>query len=290
MPRRSTYFQELGSNESDLAWKGMHFDFKRIDGWHEAGQNVPNEAPGSFLDIVDTMTEPLQTSHLLGYLLHTAIDHLHALKTQLVEAKSQHTFAPFTLIRGAIEASSTALWILQDDVPMKVVKRSLILEHMNLADQRRATRTVDPKADYDEDRLEMLRGALNRNGMKLQEVKDPVQFTKIIQKSAECFALPNSYLTWQMCSAAAHGRPWARQHLTLFEVHDDDGFSKTLGGQLSSNELAMAISLHTACEVFEKALVVRRTYSRKREGRGNSFTRTPQGIQVVRRRLFVRPS
>ena len=287
MSRRSTYFQELGSSESDLAWKGMHFDFKRIDAWHRAGQDVPDEAPGSLLDAIDTMTEPLQTSHLLGYLLHTAIDHLHALKSQLVEAKSQHTFAPFTLIRGAIEASSTALWILQDDVPLNVARRSLTLEHMNLADQRRATRTVDPEADYDEDRLEMLRGVLRRNGIERQEVKDPVQFTKIIQKSAECFALPNSYLTWQMCSAAAHGRPWARQHLTLFDVHDDDGFSKTLGGQLSSNELAMAISLHTACEVVEKALVVRRTYTMNEARPGNSFTRPAQGIRVVRRRLIV---
>lgn len=290
MPRRSTYFQELGSNELDLAWKGMYFDFKRVDDWHIAGQNVSEEAPGSLLDVVDTMVEPLQTSHLLGYLLHTAIDHLHALKSQLVEAKSQHTFAPFTLIRGAIEASSTALWILQDDLPLNVAKRSLTLEHMNLADQRRATRTVDPKADYDEDRLEMLNGVLRRNGIERQKVKDPVQFTTIIQKSAERFALPNSYLTWQMCSAAAHGRPWARQHLTLFEVHDDDGFSKTLGGQLSSNELAMAISLHTACEVFEKALVVRRTHSTDAERRGDSFTRPAQGIHVVRRRLIVPPS
>jgi hypothetical protein len=268
----------------------MRFDFKRIDEWHKAGQNVSNEAPGSLLNVVDTMTEPLQVSHLLGYLLHTAIDHLHALKSQLVEAKSQHTFAPFTLIRGAIEASSTALWILQDDVPLNVVRRSLTLEHMNLADQRRATRTIDPKADYDEDRLEMLRGVLNRNGMKLHEVKDPIQITKLIQDSAKCFALPNSYLTWQMCSAAAHGRPWARQHLTLFEVHDDDGFSKTLGGQLSSNELAMAISLHTACEVFDKALVVRRTHSTNAEYRGDSFTRPTQGIHVVRRRLIVPPN
>jgi hypothetical protein len=93
-----------------------------------------------------------------------------------------------------------------------------------------------------------------------------------------------------MCSAAAHGRPWARQHLTLFEVHDDDGFSKTLGGQLSSNELAMAISLHTACEVFEKALVVRRIHSMTAERRGDSFTRSAQGIHIVRRRLIVLPN
>ena len=84
-----------------------------------------------------------------------------------------------------------------------------------------------------------------------------------------------------------HGRPWARQHLTLFDVHDDDGFSKTLGGQLSSNELAMAISLHTACEVVEKALVVRRTYTMNEARPGNSFTRPAQGIRVVRRRLIV---
>lgn len=57
----------------------------------------------------------------------------------------------------------------------------------------------------------------------------------IIATAAAVFALPASRLTWQMCSAAAHGRPWAKQFLTPFEAHDDDGISKTLSGQLTDN-------------------------------------------------------
>ncbi|TYC95861.1 hypothetical protein FQ377_14570 [Arthrobacter echini] len=137
MSKRSTYFRDLKPGDSNLAWKGMRRDLQQIDEWHKVGEKAHNNAPGSLLDVIDGLTEPLQASHLLGYLLHTAVDHLHALKAQLVEAKSQHTFAPYTLIRGAIEASSTALWILQDGVPLAVATRSLRLEHVNLSGSSR---------------------------------------------------------------------------------------------------------------------------------------------------------
>lgn len=135
--------------------------------------------------------------------------------------------------------------------------------------------------------MEVLHGVLRRNGLKIQDVNSNLTITTIIKDTAKTFSLPRSYLTWQMCSAAAHGRPWARQHLTLFDVHDDDGSSKTLGGQLSSNELAMATSLRTACEVFEKALMLRQTYSKNPERPGNSFMKPPRGLHIVKPRLIV---
>jgi hypothetical protein len=84
-----------------------------------------------------------------------------------------------------------------------------------------------------------------------------------------------------------HGRPWAKQFLTLFEAHDDDGISKTLSGQLTSNQLAMAVSLETACNVFAKARTVRNQYSRNPNHTGSSFTRPSAGLHVVTNSLIV---
>lgn len=103
MNDRDTYLQQLKQRESELAWTSMRFDFNRIEELHRSGQEAWNVGSGSVLDAADALTEPHQVSHLLGYLLHTAVDHLHALKTLLADAETQHKFAPYTLIRGSIE-------------------------------------------------------------------------------------------------------------------------------------------------------------------------------------------
>lgn len=287
MSKRETYFQQLTQRESELAWTGMRFDFKRIEEWHRSSQEDWNVGSGSVLDAADALTEPHQVSHLIGYLLHTAVDHLHALKTLLAGAKAQHTFAPYTLIRGCIEAASTALWILQDPDPQLITRRALHLEYQNLWDQRRATRLVDKDADFDEERLALLKKVLDRNDLTAAVVKKQLHVSELIATAAEVFTLPASCLTWQMCSAAAHGRPWAKQFLTLFEAHDDDGISKTLSGQLTSNQLAMAISLNNACEVLDKARTVRSKHSRNPNHTGASFTNQSPELQLVTKRLFT---
>jgi len=265
----------------------MGFDFQRIDTWHKTGQEPHDAAPGSLLHIADAMTEPHQVSHLIGFLLHTAVDHLHALKSLMADAKAQHTFAPYTLIRGAIEAASTALWIVQDDDPRQVTHRALTLEYMNLGDQRRAVRTVDPDAGYDEERLSRLREVLTRNDLTIQKVKNGPTVTRIISEAASHFDIPTSRLTWQMCSAAAHGRPWAKQFLTLFEAQADDGVSKTLSGRLSSNQMAIALSLNTGCNVIDKALTLRSGYSLNPAHSGRSFTTSGNALHIVNRQIFV---
>lgn len=287
MTDHPTYLQPLSPRETEIAWTGMDSDFKRINAWHQAGQKPSDAAPGSLLHAVDAMTEPHQVTHLLGYFLHTAVDHLHALKMLLADAKAQHTFAPYTLIRGAIEAASAALWLLQDGDPQKVIHRAMRLEYMNLGDQRRAARTVEANAEYDEEQLKLLREVLTRNGMTIRDVKQSVSATMCVRTTDEDFHAPTAYLTWQMCSAAAHGRHWAKRFLTLFEAYEDDGLSKTLSGQLSSNETALAVSLRTACDIFGKALTVRDKHSRNPNHSGASFTRSDKTLHVVRRPLIL---
>jgi hypothetical protein len=62
-----------------------------IGHWQAAGVDAHTEAPGSLLNVIDGLTEPHQTSHLIGYLLHTAVDHLHALSMLMENAKFQGT-------------------------------------------------------------------------------------------------------------------------------------------------------------------------------------------------------
>lgn len=286
MSEPQTHFQQLSPGETEIAWMGMGQDFNRIDRWHEAGQGTFDVVSGSLLDVVDALTKPLQVSHLLGYLLHTAVDHLHALKTLLADAHAQHTFAPYTLTRGAIEAASAALWVFQDDDPPSVTRRAMRLQYMNLEDQKRAARTVYDNATHDEGQLQLLQDVVKSNDMKMRDVKTTVSATQCVRTADDHFNVPNAYLTWQMCSAAAHGRHWAKQFLTLFEVHEDDGVSETLSGQLSSNQMALALTLRTACDILEKSRTVRSKHARNPKHSGASFIKPRKTLHVPRTPFF----
>jgi hypothetical protein len=279
--------RQLSQSESERAWASLRIDFAEIGGWQDEGVNSVEAKPGSLLGVVDAMSEPFQASHQIGYLLHTAVDHLHALKMLMEETGAQHTFAPYTLIRAAIESAATALWILQPDMAREVARRSLNLEYADLNDLKRANTTVDADAGHDEVRLETFDGCLSKHGWKNQEVKPrPPGPLLIIQGVSEHFDVFGAALMWQMCSAAAHGKRWARQYLTLFDF-DDDGTSKVLSGRLTSNESAIAMALHIACNIVRKAKAVRGIHSRDPLHSGASFIRPTASLQIFQPGLYV---
>jgi hypothetical protein len=279
--------RRLSHSESERAWASLRIDFAEIGSWQDEGITSVEAKPGSLLGVVDAMSEPFQASHQIGYLLHTAVDHLHGLKMMMEQAGAQHTFAPYTLIRAAIESASTALWILQPDASREVARRSLRLEYADLNDLKRANTTVDPDAGHDQVRLGTFNNCLSKHGWKNPEVKErPPGPLVIIQEVSEHFDVLGAALMWQMCSAAAHGKHWARQYLTLFEF-DDDGTSKVLSGRLTSDESAIAMALHIACDVVRKAKAVRGIHSKDPLHSGDAFIRPKAVLQVVQPGLYV---
>lgn len=275
------------TRESARAWAGMRRDFAAISDWHEGNIKSYETAPGSLLHLADAMSEPHQASHVVGYLLLTAVDHLHALRMVIVDAGSQHIFAPYTLIRGAIENASTALWVLQQDEPRSIAVRALTLEYRGLLDQIRAARAVDHTAEIDKDLQDIFTACLDRHGFTQKEVKTALQHLPLIDEISTHFHVRNAALTWQFCSAAAHGRQWAWRYLTVFQAQDDDGVSKVLNGQLTSNETIIAYSLNTACNVVRKALTVRKLHSRDASHTGTSLVKSESALDVVRAGLYL---
>ncbi|MEJ1116754.1 hypothetical protein WBN73_20810 [Paenarthrobacter sp. CCNWLY172] len=281
----SGFTRQLSQSESQRAWQSLRMDFEEISGWQEEGLNTVPTAPGSLLAAIDAMTEPYQVSHHLGYLLHTSVDHLHALTMLMEQAGAQHTFAPYTLIRAAIENAATALWILQPDSPSETAERSLRLEYADLNDLKRANTTADPAAGHDEVRLEVFENCLSRHGWKASEIKRrPPGPLVIIQETSKYYEVFGAAIMWQMCSAATHGRRWARQYLTVFEA-EDDGRSKILSGKLTSSESAIAMALHIACNLVRKAKTIRGVRSKDPSHSGASFVRP--GLHTVHTGLYL---
>lgn len=281
--------RSLSAQDSEQALKGLQGLFAQIREWQTEAGGPQKISAGSVLDLANSMTSPFQTEHLIGYLRLTAIDHLAALASLMVDAKAQHILAPYSLIRSALEVASTALWVISEQDPRSIAVKTLRQEHSNLNDLEKANTTLGVPADD----LVVRRGRLNdvvlRNGMKKDGIKDPPPgVLKSLERTAAAYGLgKDPVLMWQMCSGATHGRQWITGFLTLMQAHDD-GVSEVISGQLVSNEQAMFIATHVACQLIRRLNTVQAKLSAPEGRTGESFFRkNDSGLVLPRPGLYL---
>ena len=98
--------------------------------------------PGSSLYLDDLASAPLQISHTAQRLFLVAVDHLHAVRVLLapdLRAPNKidghlHINADYTILRGAMEASLTALWLLRPQDRLTRVSRSIAIAQQDAFD------------------------------------------------------------------------------------------------------------------------------------------------------------
>jgi hypothetical protein len=94
---------------------------------------------GSDLDLDDKAAHPCQVSHAAWAAMVAAVNHLRCLQESLVVQEDQtdlkmrlHTHGQCTLIRGALENASSAVWLLEsDDRQQRILRR---LQQAEMAD------------------------------------------------------------------------------------------------------------------------------------------------------------
>src|SRR4051812_2912986 len=99
-----------------------------VDGWlaridPDADHHRP--ASGSPLSADDERTHPFQTSHAAWHALSHAADPLHCLRAVLRDAAAIHMYAPYALVRAALENASAAVWMLHPRGRIERVTRRL---------------------------------------------------------------------------------------------------------------------------------------------------------------------
>jgi hypothetical protein len=70
-------------------------------------------APGSSLRGDDVQAFPYALSHAVWDALDHAVDHLTCLQALLRDARVIYRFAPYALVRGALENACAAVWMLE---------------------------------------------------------------------------------------------------------------------------------------------------------------------------------
>ena len=167
-------------------------------------------SPRSSLAGDDSKSDPYQVSHCVRMCLTAGVDHLHAVKTLIVDQQLLHVAAPFSLSRGALENFAAAFWILHPINRNDRIERTLRWHVKNFKDQEKAVsglvlpghRPLEPKLQ------------------KLEAIATQRKITTKLRggyTSTEAVSYADQYagvsvgviLPWQLCSGFAHGRPWA---------------------------------------------------------------------------------
>jgi hypothetical protein len=192
-----------------------------VDGWVariDPKAEPPQPAPGSPLCADDERTHPYQLSHAAWNSLSHAVDHLNCLHTLLKDARQIHMYAPYSLVRIALENASAAVWMLHPQGRADRVLRRLrfaVNDIRNGEEAKRLTGDLGPRTE--EERIAQVQAIAERAGLCQIKAVRKVAYGEIV-KAAGGALNPGTdmiFLSWRMCSGIAHGDFW-----TLFPASD----------------------------------------------------------------------
>lgn len=175
----------------------------------------------------DLAAKPYHVSHCARWCLNAGVDHLHALKTLVIDAQLIHSSAPYSLVRGALENFGAGFWILHPDARNVRVERALRWWAKNFKDLDKAAKVLEPPNHTPlAPKIEKL---VEKGRAANSDVKDIPQgyFSTPVLEYCDEHSSVEPYFYWQLCSGFAHGRPWASLGMNERQQQktDEDGVS-----------------------------------------------------------------
>lgn len=235
--------------------------FARVDSWYIDGVvTFPMVQARSSLAGDDLKTAPFPLSHSVTRNLLTAVDHFHALRSTLKVANSLHTYAPFTLIRGSLEGTLNALWLLGPTSRKERITRHILALRQDDSDQTTMAACLDePPATS---RNVWIDKTISASCLDRARVYGGVPSFGSKAKAVDALFWPDGdklgEIVWRMCSGMAHGREWATLELLnrqlLSEPNDSVGSFRLTAGMTNVSTLAQLafLMLAEAIEIYDK--------------------------------------
>ncbi|MBE8476133.1 hypothetical protein [Streptomyces justiciae] len=174
--------------------------------------------PGSALAADDAKTDPYQISHNAWNALSVAVDHLHCFRSTFAGdpqgnsvSITLHTHGQYSLLRGAIENSARAVWMLGPALRLVRVQRRLCLqagEHKK-SDRMTALLQQQPKRSPAV-RMQQLTDLVVNAGTDPAAAKSalkPATYSEIVREAGTFTPMgaDQAEAVWSGCSSLAHG-------------------------------------------------------------------------------------
>jgi hypothetical protein len=194
-----------------------------VPGWVTLTSSPPPQlVAGSDLAYDDRRAHPYQVSHAVWAAMFAGVSHLAVLRDSLfhgtgpnhVEAKI-HTHGQFSLVRGALENASRAIWMLESDDADERLLRRLRLEWAESSAQAQVRALMGaPPGKSRDDRLKELTDLLppattdqDQIDAKQKAIKKKPEYGAIVKAAGSHVSSGSSVqlVLWRTCSALAHG-------------------------------------------------------------------------------------
>ncbi|WP_430781230.1 hypothetical protein [Actinoplanes sp. G11-F43] len=157
-------------------------------------------------------THPYENSHAVWNALSHGVDHLHALRSQVREGRAIHNYAPYTLLRTAIENSAAAVWLLAPSSRPERITRRLRYASTDIKGGEEVKRLIGHEGPRSEaERFAEIRALAAAAGVNEDRAAAPIGFRSIVEAAGEEteFGGQLTRLFWHMGSGIAHGDLWA---------------------------------------------------------------------------------
>jgi hypothetical protein len=194
-----------------------------VPGWVTLTSSPPLRlVAGSDLAYDDRRAHPYQVSHAVWAAMFAGVSHLAVLRDSLFHATGPdrveariHTHGQFSLVRGALENASRAIWMLESDDADERLLRRLRLEWAESSAQAQVRELMGaPPGRSKDDRLKQLTDLLppettdqDQINAKQKAIKKRSDYGTIVEAAGSRLSSGSSMqlFLWKTCSALAHG-------------------------------------------------------------------------------------
>lgn len=202
--------------------------YQHVDELMQAGQHAPLWLPrvGSALYGDDRRTDPWLVTTAAHAPLLSALDHLHALASSVLQGPYLYPYSPFTLTRSALESAAASMWIAGPTTRATRLVRALRWYATDAIDgDQAATEFGVERPRPLAERLRDLQACAEQNGCDPSAATTRVNATAMLREADSALADKGSLSplsAWRLCSGFAHGRPWAAVGLLNRESRKSD--------------------------------------------------------------------
>jgi hypothetical protein len=197
------------------AFRDLLKTLENVDPWLDRIRpDGPEQSPqpGSSLAGDDNRVHPYETSHTVWHSISHAVDHLHMLRLALREAQIINMYSPYSLVRGALENASAAVWLLAPPSRPDRVLRRLRLQTADVRSGERAKALVGQLGPRSlQERIGELEAIARRVGLDSRQLHSRPGYGEIVSIAGGHTPIGGQLakFIWTLCSGIAHGDWWA---------------------------------------------------------------------------------
>ncbi|MCP2350602.1 hypothetical protein [Nonomuraea roseoviolacea] len=189
--------------------------------------------PTSSLAQDDVGMDGFKVSIMVMSSIGSALDHAITLRSLVTKAGEVTNAAPWTLLRGVIEPSSLAVWILDATSRVHRQERALRVWRHDMHERSNWEKDTGfvptPPGKKATDRMKQIDEIVQRLGLRPQQVAQKLYYSHTVRDAGEAAGMPGAAARarWRECSGFAHGRNWSSMRLSqpiaATRLRDRDG-------------------------------------------------------------------